>query len=85
MLHETWKLKKSLSSIISNSDIDDMYQSAIKAGAEGGKLLGSGGGGFLLFYVDKDKQKYVREALKDLLYIPFNFENDGTRIIYYDE
>ena len=85
MLHETWKLKKSLSSIISNSDIDDMYQSAIKAGAEGGKLLGSGGGGFLLFYVDKDKQKYVREALKNLLYIPFNFENDGTRIIYYDE
>ena len=85
LLHETWKLKRSLSSGISNSDIDDMYQSAIKAGAEGGKLLGSGGGGFLLFYVDKDKQKYVREALKNLLYIPFNFENDGTRIIYYDE
>lgn len=85
LLHETWKLKRSLSSSISNNDIDDMYQTAIKAGAEGGKLLGSGGGGFLLFYVEKDKKKYVREALKNLLYIPFNFETYGTRVIYYDE
>lgn len=79
------EVKRSLSSSISNNDIDDMYQTAIKAGAEGGKLLGSGGGGFLLFYVEKDKKKYVREALKNLLYIPFNFETDGTRVIYYDE
>ncbi|WP_317423040.1 hypothetical protein [Acidaminococcus sp.] len=85
LLHESWQLKRSLSGGISTSDIDLMYETARKAGAEGGKLLGSGGGGFLLFYVEKDKQLYVKKALEKLLYVPFSFETDGTRIIYYRE
>ena len=84
LLNETWKIKKSLSGGISTDIIDDMYEKAIKAGAVGGKLLGSGGGGFLLFYVEPDKQEYVRKALKELLYIPFKFETSGTHILYYD-
>ena len=65
------------------SNIDSIYSAGLKAGALGGKLLGAGGGGFLLFYVPVDKQPSVREAMKDLLYIPFQFENGGTRVIYY--
>lgn len=85
LLHESWQLKRSLSGGISTSDIDAMYEAARKAGAEGGKLLGSGGGGFLLFYVERDKQPRVKKALEKLLYVPFSFETDGTRIIYYRE
>lgn len=60
-----------------------MYSIAIKAGAIGGKLLGAGGGGFLLLYVETEKQQIVREALRPLLYVPFEFENGGTKILYY--
>lgn len=83
LLDYTWKLKRGITSIISNDTIDDMYNRAINAGALGGKLLGAGGGGFILLYVEKDKQSAVKKALNDLLYIPFKFENDGTKIIYY--
>lgn len=83
LLHESWQIKRSLSGGISTGEIDAMYEAARKAGAEGGKLLGSGGGGFLLFYVEKDKKPYVRKALEKLLYVPFSFETGGTRIIYY--
>lgn len=83
MLDYTWKLKRGLTKDISNDSIDGLYQKAIAAGATGGKLLGAGGGGFLLFYVEKDKQEKVREALKEYLYIPFEFENSGTKVIYY--
>ena len=55
----------------------------LRAGALGGKLLGAGGGGFLLFYVEKEKQQGVMEAMRDLLYIPFSFENGGTQVVYY--
>ena len=85
LLHESWQIKRSLSGGISTGEIDAMYDTARKAGAEGGKLLGSGGGGFLLFYVDKDKEPYVKKALEKLLYVPFSFETGGTRIIYYRE
>lgn len=85
LLHESWQIKRSLSGNISTGDIDDMYEAARKAGAKGGKLLGSGGGGFLLFYVEQDKQPYVKSALERLLYVPFQFETGGTRIIYYGE
>lgn len=85
LLHESWQIKRSLSGGVSTGEIDAMYETARKAGAEGGKLLGSGGGGFLLFYVDKDKKPYVRKALEKLLYVPFSFETGGTRIIYYRE
>ena len=83
MLDYTWKLKSSLTSAISTRQVDVLYERAMKAGATGGKLLGAGGGGFLLLYVEKDKQSGVRQALQDLLYIPFRFEDDGARIIYY--
>ena len=68
---------------VSTDGIDALYEKGIKAGALGGKLLGAGGGGFLLFYVRPENQKAMREAFKDLLYIPFEFENGGTRVIHY--
>lgn len=83
LLDHTWKLKRETGARISTDMIDEIYKRAIDAGATGGKLLGAGGGGFLLFYTEQDKQKAVREALKDLLYIPFRFETAGTEIVYY--
>ena len=83
LLDYTWKLKRGITNKISNDSIDCLYQKAINAGAKGGKLLGAGGGGFLLFYVEEEKRELVKNAMKDLLYVPFKFENDGTRTIYY--
>ena len=68
---------------MSNSSIDELYDKGIGAGALGGKLLGAGGGGFLVFYVQPDYQDSVRLAMRDLMHIPFEFENDGTKVIYY--
>jgi len=82
LLDESWRLKRSLTDKISTPEIDDIYQRAIGAGAVGGKLLGAGGGGFMLFFIPPEKQKNLREELKDLLEIKFNFENGGSRIIY---
>lgn len=84
LLDHTWKLKRQTGSAVSTSGIDALYDKGIAAGALGGKLLGAGGGGFLVFYVEKEKQAAVREAMKDLLYIPFKFENEGTKVIYYE-
>ena len=83
LLDYTWKLKRQTGKAISTERIDELYDNGIKAGAIGGKLLGAGGGGFLLFYVQPDKQAAVREAMKNLLYVPFQFEDGGTRVIYY--
>ena len=83
LLDYTWKLKRGISDAVSTDLIDAIYCRAIRAGALGGKLLGAGGGGFLLFYVEQDKKDYVLKALKDLLYVPFSFENDGTQVIYF--
>lgn len=83
LLDETWKLKRQTGSKISTGSIDELYARAIKAGALGGKLLGAGGGGFLLFYVQPEKHREVMAAMHDLLYVPFQFENAGTRVIYY--
>ena len=83
LLDYTWKLKRGISTGISTGSIDEQYDRGIKAGALGGKLLGAGGGGFLLFYVPEEKKDAVLEAMKDLLYVPFKFENDGTKVIYY--
>lgn len=83
LLDYTWKLKRGISDGVSTDSIDRLYTRAMNAGALGGKLLGAGGGGFLLFYVEKDKQDSVKKALEDLLYVPFEFENMGTRIIHY--
>lgn len=83
LLDETWKLKKGTGSKVSTDSIDCLYDKGISAGALGGKLLGAGGGGFLVFYVPLDRQKQVLTVMKDLLYIPFEFEEGGTRVIHY--
>lgn len=83
LLHENWMLKRSLSSKIATPLIDDIYSAAIRAGAQGGKVLGAGGGGFILFFARPDVQPKIRESLKDLLHVPFRFENLGSQIIFY--
>jgi D-glycero-alpha-D-manno-heptose-7-phosphate kinase len=82
LLHDAWVLKKSFSSHVSNSLIDEIYFKALKAGALGGKILGAGGGGFILLYVNKKNRDNVIYQLKDLVQVPFTFEDLGTRIIY---
>lgn len=83
LLDVTWKLKRQTGKSVSTSNIDNLYDKGISAGALGGKLLGAGGGGFLVFYVTPEKQVAVKEAMEDLLYIPFKFEDSGTQVIYY--
>ena len=83
LLDYTWQLKRGITDKVSTDSIDAVYSRTLQAGATGGKLLGAGGGGFLLFYVDPDKQENVRKALENLLYVPFEFENGGTRVIHY--
>lgn len=85
LLDHTWKLKKQTGSAVSTENIDALYDRGIEAGALGGKLLGAGGGGFLVFYVQPEYKAQLTEAMSDLLYIPFRFENSGTRVIYYEE
>lgn len=81
LLNETWLLKRSISKKISSDYIDECYAKAIRAGALGGKLLGAGGGGCLLFYVTEEKRQSVRDAVSDMHEIKFRFENEGTQII----
>ena len=83
LLDRTWRLKRQTGGAITTNSIDSLYEKGIEAGALGGKLLGAGGGGFLLFYVQPEKQAAVKEAMRDLLYVPFQFENGGTRVIHY--
>lgn len=83
MLDTTWKLKRQTGSAVSTDSIDGLYAKGIEAGALGGKLLGAGGGGFLVFYVQPEKQDSVRWAMRELMHIPFEFENGGTRVIHY--
>ena len=84
LLHRAWICKQSLSNKVSTSQIDSIYETARKAGAIGGKLLGAGGGGFMLLFVEPEKQPHVREALKGLVHVPFQFEASGSQIIYYE-
>lgn len=84
LLDATWKLKRGTGAKVSNGSIDELYASAMKAGALGGKLLGAGGGGFLLFYCEKEKQNELKKAMEQLMIVPFNFENEGTQILYYN-
>lgn len=83
LLDVTWRLKRQTGAAVSTNSIDGLYAKGMEAGALGGKLLGAGGGGFLVFYVQTEKQEAVRHAMKDLLYIPFKFEDGGTRVIHY--
>lgn len=82
ILDENWKLKRSLTSAISNDFIDKYYEIAMNNGALGGKLLGAGGGGFLMFYCPKEKQLRLKAALSDLTMLPFDLENSGTKVVY---
>ncbi|MDP3956375.1 MAG: kinase [bacterium] len=82
LLNKTWELKKGLSSKISNSAIDNFYNRALEAGALGGKLLGAGGGGFLLIYARPEDHETIKKSLKELLHVPFAFEDKGSQIIY---
>ena len=83
LLHESWLCKRSLSDKVSTSDIDYLYEEAIKAGAIGGKIMGAGGGGFLMLFVKPDLQDNVRERLKHLIHVPFKFEDGGSRVVMY--
>ena len=83
VLDTTWRLKRQTGAKISTGSIDELYEKGIKAGALGGKLLGAGGGGFLVFYVQSEKRQSVLAAMKDLLHVPFEFENGGTQVLYY--
>lgn len=83
LLDHTWRIKRKTGNTVSTNSIDELYDKGLKAGALGGKLLGAGGGGFLVFYVEPDKQEKVKKAMEDLLYIPFEFEDGGTTVIHY--
>ena len=85
ILDHSWKLKKSLSTDISNDKINGYYKNALQSGAIGGKLLGAGGGGFLLILANSEDHNKIKSALSDLFYMPFKFDQGGTRITYYDQ
>lgn len=83
LLNESWRIKRELTKLITNGEIDQIYHAALDAGALGGKLLGAGGGGFVLFYVPSKNQQKVKEKLKSLLHVPFGFDNLGSQVIMY--
>lgn len=83
LLDASWQYKRSLSDRVSTPEIDQIYQAAMDAGAGGGKILGAGGGGFLLLFVKPERQAAVRERLKDLIHVPFDFEDSGSRVVLY--
>ncbi len=83
LLHDQWMIKRGLSSRISTTEIDDIYETALRAGALGGKLLGAGNGGFMLLFVRPDQQERVKNALSKLLHVPTRFDTLGSQIIYY--
>ena len=85
ILHENWTLKQRLASQITNGQIDEIYQTGINAGASGGKLLGAGGGGFMLFFCDKGKQRKLIERLHPLEKFDFAFERDGSKVIHFTD
>lgn len=81
LLDQTWRLKRQLSALVSNETVDGVYARALRAGALGGKLLGAGTSGFMLFYAPLERQEAVREELRDLLYVPFRFEAEGATLL----
>lgn len=83
LLHEAWMIKRTLSARVSNPAVDEMYDAAVRVGAVGGKLLGAGGGGFMLFFVRPQDRQRVIEALRDRIAVPLKFESSGSRIVLY--
>ena len=84
LLHESWQLKRGLSAKIAPAFVDDVYQKARRAGAVGGKLLGAGGGGFMLFFAPPERQPRILAELAELVHVPFAFETGGAQLVYYD-
>jgi D-glycero-alpha-D-manno-heptose-7-phosphate kinase len=84
LLHESWEAKRSLSSLITNPEVEEIYTEARSVGAVGGKLLGAGGGGFMVFFVPPPRHDALRERLKGLIHVPVRFEFSGTQIIFFD-
>jgi D-glycero-alpha-D-manno-heptose-7-phosphate kinase len=82
-MHEGWLLKRSLSDKVSTDAIDFLYEEALRAGASGGKIMGAGGGGFLLLVVKPELQDQVRDRLKHLIHVPFQFDDSGSRVVLY--
>ena len=83
LLHDSWRLKRELADKVSNQQIDEIYEAGRAAGAIGGKLLGAGGGGFMVFLVEPEKREQVRERLKNLIHVNVGFDNDGSKIVLY--
>ena len=84
LMHESWKLKRSLSAKVSTPKIDEIYEAGIKAGATGGKILGAGGGGFILFFAEPKNHKKIIERLKSLVHVVFHFDDVGSKIVVYE-
>ena len=84
LMHESWKLKRSLSAKVSTPKIDEIYEAGIKAGAAGGKILGAGGGGFILFFAEPKNHKQILERLKNLVHVVFHFDDVGSKIVVYE-
>jgi len=85
LLNEQWKIKKSMTNLITNSKIDNMYEKGIRSGALGGKLLGAGGGGFMLFFVPPEKHEQLKANLHNILHVPFRFDFSGCQIVYHSK
>jgi len=84
LLHESWKIKRTLTNKISTSNIDEIYEAGLSSGALGGKLLGAGGGGFMLFFVPPERRETLRTRLKKLLCVPFRFSDRGSHVVVYE-
>ena len=84
LLHEGWQIKRSLTQKITNANIDEIYEAGLSAGALGGKLLGAGGGGFMLFFVPPERKAALRARLKNLVHVPFGFSNKGSHVVVYE-
>jgi D-glycero-alpha-D-manno-heptose-7-phosphate kinase len=85
LLGEAWKVKRSLTTKVTNREIDDIYDASLAAGAVGGKLLGAGGGGFVLLFAKPEFHQQIRERLKGLLVVPFHFDHEGSKVLFSDD
>ena len=85
LLNETWKMKKILADNVTDERIDAMYRMGMENGAVGGKLLGAGGGGFMLFFVSRERREELKKAMRNYVRVPFRFENSGSQVIYYKQ
>ena len=84
LLHDSWQEKRSLSDLVTNSEVDEIYSAGMSAGAIGGKILGAGGGGFILFFVPPELHPRVKEKLATLIHVPFEFDHAGSQVVFYE-